>query len=292
MKAIFRVIFLVTAMVLVFTINAGAQIPALTNGFESPLVLNPGYAGTMDVPQLTVHLRQGNQPGSIFSSAVSYDQQVEKLRGGFGVAVTSSVMNQALMENLINGIYAYHHKINDHTYLRPAINIGFGFNYFDDSNLQGGTQNGTSSRAYINTGAGVLLGHKQAIAGISVDHLNYPDVGFDNTLNRMPPRVTVHAIVQKEFQDDASLFPGIIYQGHWGTHRFTPSLVFDFRGFRIGAATVHHRVNDAGSNGIAGIAGIQFQSIVVAYSYASRLWGELIRDLPSHEFAITYRFKE
>lgn len=296
MKRFAVLTFLLAVYLVIQAPVARTQDFAFANGFESPLYLNPGFAGSSESPVLTTHFKKISNIGNYFSSAVSYDQPVEKLRGGIGLVLSTMVHEKYLFENLINGIYSYHIKINDDFFINPAVNIGFGYRYFDDSDFFSHNPIfGPVSKSYFNAGVGLLTGYRNIVAGISVDHLNRPDVGFENYKVSLPAKITLHGIWQHEIQEDVYLFPGLIYQTQSDYHRLTPSVMIDYRGLRVGAAAIQIYETSAWGDiatGVAAIAGIKFQKLVVGYSFASRLLGDRIFEFPTHEFALTYRFKE
>ncbi|MFO7722269.1 MAG: PorP/SprF family type IX secretion system membrane protein [Bacteroidales bacterium] len=263
-----------------------------SNGFESPLYLNPGFAGNAEYPTLTTHIKKPASIGGLFYYAASYDQPVDKLRGGIGFVLSSSIIEDIKTESLLNGIYALHLKVSDEVYIRPAINLGLGYNHISNGGLTGGgSGNDQVSKGYLNAGFGVLVGYRNVTAGLAVDHFNKPDIGYENAENRLPAKITLHGILQHEIQDNMFLFPGLIYQHHWGLNRFVPSLVADIMGFRVGVSVIRQSSATVGSTGFTGLVGVALNQFVLGYSYTAHAGDIVLIDLPAHEFAITYKFK-
>jgi type IX secretion system PorP/SprF family membrane protein len=281
--------FLIAIMLIILQNTLQGQDFIFSNGFESPLYLNPGYAGSAEYPALTTHIKKPASVGGLFYYAASYDHPVEKLRGGIGFVFSSSIIEEIKTENLLNGMYAFHLKVNDDLYIRPAINFGLGYNHI--SSGTGGSGAAQVSKGYLNAGFGVIMGYRHLTTGLSVDHINKPDIGYENAENRLPAKFTLHGILQHELRENLFLFPGFIYQHHWGVNRYVPSLVADIMGFRAGVSVIRQTSATVGSTGFTALVGVELNQLVLGYSYTAQGGDIVMIDLPAHEFAVTYKFK-
>jgi type IX secretion system PorP/SprF family membrane protein len=271
-----------------------AQGFVFSNGFESPMYLNPAYAGTSGASQLATQFRRPTSGGGFFYYAAALDMPVEKLRGGVGFVLSSTIMEDILVETQLNGVYALHWKINEEMLVSPAISIGFGYNHFNTDNLTFGGGEGRLTSSYFTLGGGVLMRYRSLLAGASIDHLNTPDVGYGGISESMPIRFALHGIYEYALLEEVSLLPGLIYQSLWNMHHITPSLTLDFMGFRAGVAGNFRRTGSQNlhpnTNGLSFLVGIHLKQLLLGYGYTTGLSSNTVLGVTAHEFAITYRF--
>lgn len=87
-----------------------AQDPEFTQFYASPMYLNPAFAGTSKCPRLVMNYRNQwpSLSGAFVTSAVSYDQHVNAVRGGLGVMFMNDRAAQStLTSNTISAVYSY-----------------------------------------------------------------------------------------------------------------------------------------------------------------------------------------
>ncbi len=266
-----------------------------SNGFESPLYLNPAFAGTADAPQLATQFRRPTTGVGFFHYVASFDMPVEKLRGGIGFSLSSTIMEEVRFDNLLNGFYAWHWNIGTDLLVSPAVNIGFGYNHLNNENLSlGGVGEGRVSAIYFNVGGGLMMRYRNLTTGFSIDHLNTPDVGYNGISETMPQRLTVHGVVEHALMEQLHILPGIIYQSHWDVQHVIPSVVLDFMGFRAGINGVYERNRrgsiDTNMYGVCFLVGAHLQQFMIGYSYTTGVSEGALPNMTAHELAITYRF--
>jgi len=271
-----------------------AQGFVFSNGFESPMYLNPAYAGTAGSPQLATHFRRPTSGAGFFHYVAAFDMPVEKLRGGAGLVLSSSILEDVLVETQLNGVYAFHLKVSEELLLSPAINIGFGYNHFNTDNLSFGGGEGKLSSSYLTVGGGLLMRYRNLLAGFSVDHLNTPDVGYGGITNHLPARFTLHGIYEYALHEEVAILPGIIYQSVWEMHHISPSVVLDFMGFRAGVSGIFRRTSNQNlypnTSGLSFLVGVHLKQLILGYGYTTGTSRKKIPGVAAHEFAITYRF--
>ena len=87
-------------LLIAFTIfcgSAGAQDFQLSQYYQAPLYLNPGFTGITPQQRVVLNHRVQwpNLPQAFATYALSYDIFVNELRSGFGVLVTTDKMGSA-----------------------------------------------------------------------------------------------------------------------------------------------------------------------------------------------------
>jgi len=110
------------------SICAFAQDPIYSQFYMSPTVLNPAFAGNNAGPFLAVNYRNQwpgvNQAYSTFSLA--YDQGYGD-NSGLGMYITSDNAGAgAVKTTKVAGIYSYRVKLRAKTFLKGAIEAGYG----------------------------------------------------------------------------------------------------------------------------------------------------------------------
>jgi type IX secretion system PorP/SprF family membrane protein len=294
MKTCKPFVLCVALIICFFHTTVLAQGFAFSNGFESPMYLNPSYAGTSGAPQLSTQFRRPTVGGGFFHYAAAFDMPVKKLRGGVGFVLSSTILESVLVETQLNGVYALHWQVNEEMLVSPAISIGFGYNHFNSDNLNFGGGAGVLNTSYLTLGGGVLMRYQNLLAGFSLDHLNNPDVGYAGVRESLPTRIVLHGIYDYAVRESVSLLPGIIYQSFWNINHISPSLTFDFLGFRAGIAGNFTRAGSKSqqpdTNGMSFLVGIRLKQLLLGYGYTTGLSGNMIPGVTAHEFAITYRF--
>ena len=200
---------LLIALFLLTGINAKSQDPHFSQFYANPLYLNPAFAGSAVCPRLVMNYR--NQwpsiSGTMLPANASYDQYFDNLSGGVGILAYSDNAGQGtLRTNMISGIYSFSTPINRYF----SIKAGFKASYYQESldwtKLTFGDEidpkfgfvyHTAESMPVLNKSAADfsagLLGYSDRFyAGIAVDHLTEPNIGFE-AVSKLPRRYTVHA---------------------------------------------------------------------------------------------------
>jgi type IX secretion system PorP/SprF family membrane protein len=174
-----------------------AQDPIFTQYFLIPETLNPGFSGFMETTYTgIVHREQWPDLDLKIDTDYAFvNTWNEKMNSGFGL----SILNQR--ENVtnynytqINANYAYRVKLNDSWYFRPAIEAGFGLKSFvfqnllleDQINIRTGVINSSSvdpmlkndKVSFFDVSAGMVFNTESLWIGLSMKHLNKPNVSF------------------------------------------------------------------------------------------------------------------
>jgi type IX secretion system PorP/SprF family membrane protein len=206
---------------LLFILNVQAQDPVFSQFFAAPLELNPAFAGNTEGGKMALNYRNQwpliNQ--AYVTYAASYDQFFPYLNSGFGLMVLADNAGQGLYKTTdISAFYAYHLKLNKTFNARLGIEAGWintrvdwaklifldqidpefgavspgGLPYPSDE-IPPETGNDVS---VFDVSAGLLIFNEQFYGGISLKHLNTPQISFlqSNTdiFSGLPLRMSIH----------------------------------------------------------------------------------------------------
>ena len=185
-----------------FYSQAKAQDPVFTQYFLIPETLNPGFTGFMETTYTgIIHREQWPDLDLRIDTDYAFvNTWSDQLNSGLGI----SFLNQR--ENLtnynysqINANYAYRVKLNDDWYFRPAVEAGFGLKSFafqnllleDQINIRTGAINTSSMDptllnrkiTFFDVSAGMVFNNDDAWIGLSMKHLNKPNIAFSSEGN-------------------------------------------------------------------------------------------------------------
>lgn len=307
--------------------KAWAQDPLFTQFYAAPLYLNPAFAGSTGEGRIIANYR--NQwPGidaNFVTYAASYDQYFARIRSSFGAIIKRDEQGGGSTAPLISTdaslIYAYMIPLNDKFVVQAGLSAGYGFrdlnfNRFifgdqlsDDGPTGGGTTEAflNERRGYFDSGTGLVLYSNQLWVGVSLAHLNSPNLSFTGETDFLPRRFSAHAGYKIPFKKlppgwkrerDESITPAIMYlsQGAWdqlsiGSYINFEPLVFGvwYRGIPL-KATEFRGVNQ---DALAFELGFQLDNLSIGYSYdytVSRLSN--VNTLGAHEISIIYNIRQ
>lgn len=267
----FKTLAIVFAFCIGTTLNAFAQDPTFSQFFSNPMYLNPGYAGTTGGSRIATNYR--NQwpeiSGNFVTYSASYDQPINFLSGGVGIHFMSDYAgNGIIINNVINGMYAYNLNLGENLHIRPALSFGYGQKKLDTSKLTVYDPVSNSivplvleddTKGYFNMGIGLLVAYKKLAFGFSIDHLNEPNEGFNST-SKLPRKYTMHCNYQFDLSEKIKLTPSLIYQNSC----MIPSFVVKLYHLKLGAAT---RFNPYNFDCIIGMIGYGNKWMNIGYSY-------------------------
>ena len=177
-------------------------------GFISPSrnmqFINPSYHGINMVSKAGVYYSQfdyGDGTSYIDNKYLYGNFAFEDMNFSIGLDVNSfNLTNLGLTENKIDLSYIYKIPINFDTYILGALTLGIGSDnidrgaliFQDQIDLTLGTISGVSrdpladfspSTNYFDIGASALIYNERFLIGLSLDHINTPNVSFNNESN-------------------------------------------------------------------------------------------------------------
>lgn len=299
MRVIYRV-FLLTAIFLSVSINnIYGQDPVFSQFYATPLLLNPGLAGTTNAPLIGIaHRSQNvgfNQGIPYQDYGVTYDQGFDRINSGFGlIATATQAGNNTLNTYTASGVYSYNLKIDRNSSIRIGLKAGIQYKKIDWNKLvfydqlnpitgavdNSGVQNPTSeqvptqlSKTFLDLGTGLIYTGNKFYAGVSLDHLTRPDdrVGLSTSSNNysgLPLLTSIHAGYTYKFPTT-------------GTNKgyLSPNLLMSFQGpFRqlnLGGYVSYNRIfggtwfrhTFGNSDAVIGVVGVEWNVFKIGYSY-------------------------
>lgn len=185
-----------------FFLQARAQDPIFTQYFLVPETLNPGFIGFTETTSIGI-LHREQWPDldlKIDTDYASVNTWSERLNSGFGISFLNQRENVTNYNfSQINGSYAYRVRLNDDWYFRPAIEAGLGMKSFafqnllleDQINIRTGAINTSSmdpmllnrKATFFDMSAGMVFNTDQIWIGLSMKHLNRPNISFSSEGN-------------------------------------------------------------------------------------------------------------
>jgi type IX secretion system PorP/SprF family membrane protein len=177
-------------------IKADAQDAVFSQFYASPVLLNPAFTGSTLAPRVSLNYRDQwhNIPNAFATFAASYDQFFEKINSGIGVTLMNDQQGDGIIaKNNANITYAYRLQTRNYLTLKLGVEAGIGHSSLDWSRLvfldQIDPVNGVSgasqeiapvslSKTYADFGAGLVAYNKKFYVGVSLKHLNSPNINF------------------------------------------------------------------------------------------------------------------
>jgi len=312
MKKLLPLLILITSGFGVF-----GQDPQFSQYYQSPLYLNPGFAGI--TPQQRVvfnhRIQWPNLPQAFSTYAASYDIFVNELRSGFGFLFTTDKMGSAGWRTTTASLlYSYKVKLNEKIVFSPGLSFGYGTNGLDRSKLVMGDGleydgisldpelNKLGRQSYFDFGAGFLIYTKSFWIGASFLHMNQPNLSVLNEVSRLGMKTAIHTGVKIPLR---SLRSGgkIDY--------LTPSAIFRmqsnrFSQFDLGvnyhidpvSVGVWYRgkpwektvINSVAHEALILYLGLYFKQLTIGYSYDFTISELQTSSGGAHEISVVYEF--
>ena len=283
------------------------QDAEFTQFYSNPIYLNPAFAGTNNCPRLSTNHRSQwtGLPNLFNTTSFSYDQNINKIHGGFGVMVLSDRVNNAIQNNKISGMYSYELKISKKFTLRTGIEASFWQNKFNQNELtfvdmidpiRGfvySTASNTlnSSKNGLDFSSGILAYSDKFFLGFSTHHLTEPKQSIFSEDYKLERKYTVNI---------GSHFP-IGYKNSNGEKNWTvsPNLIFKKQGLNEQLNIGIYGENGAYVLGFwyrdnqtyAVLVGAKMGLIKIGYSYDINLSRLYIASSGSHEVSIQINFQ-
>ena len=190
---------------IVFLIFLAHSIGFAQDGFISTSrniqFINPSYHGLNMVSKAGVNYSRfdyGEGTSYIDNKYLYGNFAFEDMNFSIGLDVNSfGLSNLGLTENQVDLSYIYKIPVNFDTYILGALTLGIGSQLIDRSSLIFGDQIDTTqgtvvsasrdpladfspSTNYFDVGASALIYNERFLIGISLDHINTPNISFNN----------------------------------------------------------------------------------------------------------------
>ena len=230
----FQLLFALCSMT--YSTGLFAQDPIFTQFYSNPVYLNPAFAGSNKCPRIVSNFR--NQwpgfSGDFITTSLTYDQYVDKIKGGLGIILMSDQIAKTLKSNEASFVYSYH----QHLSRKFTLNFGIQGTYIsksvDRSNLTFGDmihpRRGfvLSTQDVINYApvdifdfsAGILGYTDKFYVGFATHHLTEPSFSYISTNNTsfLNRRYTAHAGTEISLnskslfsEEEKSLSPSVLF---------------------------------------------------------------------------------
>ena len=173
-------------------IRANAQDVTFSQFYSNPLYLNPAFAGSVDLPRVSMQYRnQWPQFGKTYNTVSSaYDTPVDKLQGGIGIHIMNDAQSAGLMNALqLDLMYARFIQVSKDIKLNGGVQVGFHQNslnwdklvFSDNLDIYFGNHTPTQETPienpnylFVDASAGLLMYNEDYFAGFACHHLNQP----------------------------------------------------------------------------------------------------------------------
>ena len=270
-------------LLLLTALTGFAQDPAFLNTSQSLVYLNPSFAGSNGGMrnQLSYYNQWANNNDRSFATALNtFDAYLKPLKGGVAISVLNdNGLSGKYTAWLTSLTYAQHLGfLNNSLKIIPSVQVSYGQKKLDLMGVRLGeafeprigfiwnTRAGRpmESKAYVDLNAGLLLSYKKDLyAGVSVAHINGPDVGLLGPYN-IPVKITAHASYNLHVSERTLL--NIIY-------RHSSQGIYTYNQVGVNAVFFKHLIAGAGlviksySNVALISAGYRNNFLAVALSY-------------------------
>ncbi|GAA4898313.1 hypothetical protein GCM10023311_23990 [Flaviramulus aquimarinus] len=312
--------FKIATLILIsyFSIKVHAQDPIFSQYFLVPETLNPGFSGFEDASYFgLIHRTQWPSLDlRVDTEYAFYNSWIEDV-GGIGFSILNQHENNTNYNHLQGNInFAYHVRLANDWYFRPAVEVGFGAKSFnfgnlvlsDQININSGTINPSSSDPFaINANrkinffdftAGFVFDKKNTRndtdlwLGASIKHLNKPNISFVENGN-VPLDIfySLHANYKFPYFDYNDMIISANYMQQGEYNRLDIGATIKLEKLMLGAMAVTNPAkNNSNSHLLTSInafVGLEFEQLRFGFSYDVNTT-DIGRTDGVYELSITY----
>lgn len=271
-----------------------AQDPVFSQFYAAPLQLNPAFAGSAFAPRLNANYR--NQlpgwPNAYASYAVAYEQWLPGMNSGLGLMITGDNAGNGIFRSAtVAGSYSYQVQVANKLYFRLGAEAGVIQNRINWNQLVFGDQldpaNGANgqnpgeeqvpdqlTQNAFDASAGLLIFNSRFHGGISLRHLNGPDINFlginPNLYSGIPLRMTLHGgldfkiLTNNKGAPESFLSPNVMYVSQGGFNQINVGFYTGLGNF-FGGAWFRHTFGNSDAAILLG--GVRYGVMRIGYSY-------------------------
>ncbi|NJX15417.1 PorP/SprF family type IX secretion system membrane protein [Tamlana crocina] len=281
-----------------FFIKAHAQDPLFSQYFLVPETLNPSFSGFEEASYFgLIHRTQWPSLDlRVDTDYAFYNTWVENV-GGIGFSILNQHENNSKYNHLQGNVnFAYHVKLANDWYFRPAIEVGFGSKSFNFSNLvladqiniNAGTVSGSTSDPYamnanrkinfLDFTTGFVFDKKNIYndseiwLGASIKHLNKPNISFVENGN-VPLDIfySIHANYKFPYYDYNDLLLSANYMQQGLYNRLDLSVTAQLEKLMLGLMAVTNPAKNEGNShlltSVNAFVGLEFDQLRFGFSY-------------------------
>ncbi len=294
-----------------------SQDPVFSQFYSNPLSLNPAFAGTLEVPRISLQYRDQwpSMPDAYVTQSASFDFPSRQLRGGLGINLIRDAQAANLLNNWqLNLMYAPVVKLNKHLFFSGALQIGYqayslDWNrlvFADNLDLYRGEHGTTAENPpatenidFFDFGTGILVFGERMFAGAAVHHLAEPSrswVADPDELSVLKRKYTLHfgtrvpIHVNRFWRKTFDLLPQVVLMQQGGFRQFNYGMLADYRGLTGGLwlrqdLAFHY-------DALIFLAGFMKKRWHVTYSYDITVSGLGARSGGAHEISVGFLLKD
>ncbi len=305
----------------VCSLSSLAQIdPQFSQFYASPLLVNPGYTGSVAEHRLIFNgrIQWPSLPQAYQTMAFSYDFWRPELRSGFGIFVmTDKAGSGGLRYTTARFNYSYKVRMGNWV-VSPGLYFGYSLYSFDPNKLLFGDQldfgqgnlppsqdpnvGKLNNIQFFDTGVGMLMYNATTWLGVSVYQLNEPNASLIDQEAKWPRRIVIHGGTRLPIYGDkyksnmiSSLAPSFMYRFQGGQHQLDIGMQYQVSPVVVG---IWYRglpfiKNEAGGNSNEALIfsmGLIFDYFEFGYSYDFTISELSAGSGGAHEISLQYEF--
>lgn len=309
-----------TLLLIACSLLIKAQDPMYSQFFVNPSLINPAFTGNTYGPYVSLlsRVQWKNHQNPYNSVSIGYSQKINDA-SGIGAYLTSDrTSNGGIFSNKLEAAYSFQVELSRETFLKSGASLGYvlqslspeKFIFYDNIDPRygpvspGGTEYPTAenlenfeSNNYFDLAAGVLLYNPRYYGGISLKHINRPEINFiqgeDNEGDNKGYLLSLQAGMNIDL-------PQLGYENTF----FSPSIMF-LNAAESWSALVGGYINvddvfggfwfrqdKNSSDAIIGMLGVKYGILKISYSYDYTVSKLSIGGGGSHEVGLSFNFDE
>ncbi len=310
-------VILITCSVLALFLAGQPAFPQdvqFSQFYSAPMFLGPSMAGSANEGRLVLNYRDQwpRLSGRFVTSAVSYDQYVDKYNSGIGLSFLHDNAGGSKITSTKAGLsYSYRIKGGKKLFIQPGLQtyyyqrrinfdkLTFADQFYGDQILPTSIQAPPElNRGQMNFSTSVLVFTENLWIGAGIDHLMQLNSDLAGDPGYMPIKLTSFGGMtfkipgQYRNRDDQSVSLAYQYKRQSSIDQLDLGAYYFREPFRIG---VWYRGMPAGSgswnrDAIVVSAGVSFDQFLLSYSYDMTISNMLQTTGGAHEIAVHYRF--
>ncbi len=291
-----KILFLIT--ISYFSYKANAQDPVFSQYFLVPETINPGFSGFEEASYLgIIHRTQWPNLGLRINTEYAFFNSFIENVGGIGFSILNQHENKTNYNHLQGNLnFAYHVKLNNDWFFRPAIEVGFGTKSFnfqglvlsDQININNETISANTSDPYainanrnisfIDFTAGFVFDKKNTRndtdlwLGATIKHLNKPNISFVENSN-VPLNIfySLHANYKFPYFDRNDMLISANYMQQGAYNRLDIGTTVKLEKLMLGAMAVTNPAKNSNNShlltSINTFIGLEMEQLRFGFSY-------------------------
>ena len=314
------VIFIVLSF---FTIQSRAQDPIFSQYSLIPETLNPGFTGFQyNWRAGLIHRRQWPDGNRVMDTDYGFLNKMIGDHAGIGITILNhkeAFTNYNYLQ--INVAYAYKVEINYDWSFRPGIEVGYGSKNYNFGNLlledqinqntgaissgsiDSGVLNQKNNINFLDISAGFIIDNEDGWFGLSIKHLNRPNISFINEKNvPLDLFLSVHGgyafdidgTPSSLFPENTSLLVTANYMRQSQFNRLDIGSALKFQSLIFGAtAVLNPEMKSTNSHLLTSInpyVSIHFENFTFGYSYDLNT-SKIGHTQGIHELSLTWQLR-